>query len=199
MEKIRYKTQPRLFMLAMPFLGFVFMGFLFLLVFKTAHGHYDLFTIIVSILFLMLALVSFFYFITIKTIKLTKDTLIISYFFLPIKRRFRFSEIKALKQNTKEITSVYGDSWKLRYLYTDTTTRISLLDDSVITINSIGTLDFSELYKTFHKLKRGEGNVRLQKRNLLLYLLDNVDGLFWIFLLFVLNIGLAYSLSLLIK
>jgi len=193
-EKTLYKTQPRLFILAMPFLGFVFMGLLFLLVFKNAHGHYNVFTIIVSILLFMLALVSLFYFITIKTIKLTKDTLIISYLFLPIKRRFRFSEIKELKQTTKEITSVYGGSWKLRYLYTDTTTRISLFDDSVITINSIGTLDFSELYKTFHKLKRGEGNVRRQKRNLILYVLDNFDGLFWIVLLLGLNIGLAYGL-----
>ena len=111
MDKIIYKTQPRLFILSMTFLGFVFFGLLFLLTFQGAQDDYNLIISTVLVLFAILSLTSLFYLLTVKTIKLTKDNLVISHLLLPISRTLILAEIKNMEQTKKEVKAVYGVSW----------------------------------------------------------------------------------------
>jgi hypothetical protein len=99
-----------------------------------------------------------------------------------------------MEQTRKEIKAVYGASWKPSYIYTDVTTLINLADNKPIKLNSIGQIDFGELYKSFNKVKRGEGKIKEQKRHLLLYFVDNFDGLIWIILILILTTGLGYGI-----
>lgn len=194
MDKIIYKTQPRLFILSMTFLGFVFFGLLFLLTFQGAQDDYNLIISTVLVLFAILSLTSLFYLLTVKTIKLTKDNLVISHLLLPISRTLILAEIKNMEQTKKEVKAVYGVSWTPSYIYTDITTSINLADNKIIKLNSIGQIDFDEFYKTFNKLRRGEGKIKEQKRHFVLYLIDNFDGILWIILALILTTGLGYGI-----
>ncbi len=189
-----YKTQPRLFILCMTFLGFAFFGLLFLLTFQSAQNDYNLLVTILLVFFAILSLTSLFYFLTIKTIKLTKDNLIISHLLLPINRTVSLMDIRDIVQKRKEVKAVYGVSWTPSYIYTDITTSINFADNKLIKLNSIGQIDFDEFYKTFNKVKRGEGKIKEQKRHFFLYLVDNFDGIIWIMLLLLLTAGLGYGI-----
>lgn len=194
MGKTIYKTQPRLFILCMTFLGFAFFGLLFLLTFQSAQGDYNLLVAIVLVFFAILSLTSLFYFLTIKTIKLTKDNLIISHLLLPINRTVSLADIRNMVQKKKEVKAIYGVSWTPSYIYTDIRTSINLADNKLIKLNSIGQIDFDEFYKTFNKVKRGEEKIIEQKRHFFLYLIDNFDGILWIILLLLLTTGLGYGI-----
>ncbi len=178
----------------MTFLGFAFFGLLFLLTFQIAQDDYNLLVAIVLVFFAILSLTSFFYFLTIKTIKLTKDNLIISHLLLPINRTVSLADIRNIVQKKKDVKAVYGVSWTPSYIYTDITTSINLADNKLIKLNSIGQIDFDEFYKTFNKVKRGEGKIKEQKRHFFLYLIDNFDGILWIILLLLLTTGLGYGI-----
>jgi hypothetical protein len=99
-----------------------------------------------------------------------------------------------MEQTTKEVKTVYGDSWKSSYIYTDIKTSIDLADNRLIKLNSVGPNDFDEFYKTFNKLRRGEGKIKVPKRHFFLYMVDNVDGLLWVVLLLILTTGLCYGI-----
>lgn len=189
-----YKTQPRLFILGMTFLGFVFFGLLFLLTLQSVRDNYNLLLASVLLFFAILSLIFLYYFLSVKTIKLTKDNLIIVNLLLPIKRTISLADIRNIGQTKKEVKAVYGVSWTPSYIYTDITTSINLADNKLIKLNSIGQIDFEKFYKTFNELKRGEGKINEQKRHFFLYLLDNFDGFLWIILLLILTTGLGYGL-----
>lgn len=99
-----------------------------------------------------------------------------------------------MEQTKKEVKAVYGVSWTPSYIYTDITTSINLADNKIIKLNSIGQIDFDEFYKTFNKLRRGEGKIKEQKRHFVLYLIDNFDGILWIILALILTTGLGYGI-----
>lgn len=189
-----YKTQPRLFILCMTFLGFEFFGLLFLLTLKSVHDDSNLLMVILLLFFVVLSLTSLFYFLTIKTMKLTKENVIISHLLLPIKRTISLADIRNMSQTKKEVKAVYGVSWTPSYIYTSIITSIILTDNKLIKLNSVGQNDFDELYKTFNKVKRGEGIIKEQKQHFFLYLLDNFDGIVWIILLLILTTGLGYGI-----
>jgi hypothetical protein len=120
--------------------------------------------------------------------------LIISHLLLPINRTVSLADIRNMVQKKKEVKAVYGVSWTPSYIYTDITTSINLADNKLIKLNSIGQIDFDEFYKTFNKVKRGEGKIKEQKRHFFLYLVDNFDGILWIILILLLTIGLGYGI-----
>ncbi len=195
MDKIIYKTQPRLFILCVSFLGFALFGLLFLLTFQSVQDDYNLLEVIILVFFAILSLTSFFYLLTVKTVKLTKDTVIISHLLLPINRVLNLTEIRNMEQTKKEINAINGITWKQSYIYTDIITLINLTDSKPIKINSIGQIDFDKFYQTFNKLRQGEGKIKEQKRHFLLYLVDNFDGMLWIILLLIFTTGLGYYVS----
>lgn len=178
----------------MAFLGFAFFGLLFLLTLKSVHDDSNLLMVILLFFFVVLSLTSLFYFLTIKTMKLTKDNVIISHLLLPIKRTISLADIRNMSQTKKEVKAVYGVSWTPSYIYTSIITSIILTDNKLIKLNSVGQNDFDELYKTFNKVKRGEGKIKEQKQHFFLYLLDNFDGIVWIILLLILTTGLGYGI-----
>ena len=102
-----------------------------------------------------------------------------------------FKDIRNMEQNTKAIKALYGVAFKTRYIYSDHSTIINLTDNESIKLNSIGQLDFEDFYKTYNKLKRGEGNIKEQKNSFSLYVIDNLDGILWLLLLLILTIGLS--------
>jgi hypothetical protein len=56
-------------------------------------------------------------------------------------------------------------------------TVFELSDNKTIKVNGIGPIDYRELVKCFNKTTRGTGRYIPPKRNFLLYILDNFDGL----------------------
>lgn len=187
MDRVIYKTQPRLFIFSMTFLGFGFFGFLFLMTLQSVQDDYNLLILTILAIFAILSLKLLFYFLTIKTIKLTRENIIISHLFLPINRTINLKEVRNIKQTTKEAEGRY-------YIFTEITTLIYLVDNTLIKLFTIGEIDFDGLYKTFTKLKRGEGKIKDQKQSFLLYLIDNLDGFLWIILLLILTTGLGYEI-----
>lgn len=194
MDKTIYKTSPRLIISSMTWLGFIFFGLLFWLTKSGITDDYNTAVITVMVVFAGLSLICLFYFVSIKTLKLTTDSFEIKWLLLPFRQAYSLNDISSITQTKKAISAVYGVAWTSRYIYTDITTIINLTDKRTIKINSVGELDFEELRKVFEKLKRGEGKVKVQRKNIMLYLLDNIDGLFWVILLIILTTGLAYGL-----
>ena len=120
------------------------------------------------------------------------DKVIVSYAILPIRQTYTYSEINGITQEAKAVKSLYGASFKARYVFTDITTIIHLTDKK-LKLNSIGQLDFDLLLKCFRKLKSGEGKCKKQKGRFVNYLLDNLDGLFFVLVCLFLTIGLGYG------
>ena len=105
-----------------------------------------------------------------------------------------FKDIRNMEQNTKAVKALYGVGFKTRYVYSDNSTIINLTDNKPIKLNSIGQLDFENLYKTYNKLRRGEGKIKAQENSFLPYLIDNLDGILWVLFLLILTIGLGYGM-----
>ena len=194
MERAIYKTYPRLIITSLTLLGAVFLALLAILIWhsfndKTSITFYALF-----ILFLSPSIVLFYYLFTIKGIELTKENLIVKNVFFPLRKEFPYGSVSRIYQDSKEVKALLGSSWNTTYIYTHLETIIEFTDRSKIVLNSIGKMEFQELESCFRKTKRGEGKIKTIKKNLILYLIDNVDGLFWAILLFIFNLGLGFSL-----
>lgn len=195
MSDIIFKTRPRLFLLSAYFIGSIFCDLLFLLVWQT--GKLDLVTIPFLVLFATGSLTLLFYFLKTRTIRLQEEKLIVSYFILPIKKEFSLENIRGISQKAKKVEGMVGPtSFSKSYIYTDIITTLTLSDKTEIKLNSVGGADFGELEDLFFKLKRREGKIKIpqRKKRILLYVLDNIDGIIWVILLFVVTIGLTYGL-----
>ena len=194
MEQIIYKTRPRLFILCTTLLGFLFFGLLFWLTYSSAKNNFNYLTISILTMFAAFSLMSLFYLLTIKTIKLKNQSIDVSYFLLPFKKTIMFKDIKNIEQKTKAIKALYGVAFKTRYIYSDHSTIINLTDNKSIKLNSIGQLDFKDFYKTYNKIKRGEGKIKEQKNSFSIYVIDNLDGILWLLFLLILTVGLGYGM-----
>ncbi len=177
----------------MTFLGFCFFGLLFILTTRDFKRGLDLFAIIIAAFFAGLSLTCLFYFFSIKTITLKVDCLEISRIGFPFKQTYLFDDITRISQIKKEISAVYGVSWRTRYIYTDIITTLRFSDNRTIELNSVGELDFNNFHDSYLKIKRREGKIKQKKIGIALYLIDNLDGIFWIILLTILTTGLLYS------
>ena len=192
MKPIIYKTYPRLFFLCMSFLGAVFFGLLAWLVWKSSGVNKTPVAYIFIIIFLLGSIISFYYFITIRIIKLSVERLAISCFMLPFHRTFLLSEIRSISQTSRVAETSGGRTGSITF--TVLTTTIQLNDGKEIKLQTVGTSDFKELEKGFHKCKSKEGHFTPGKRTVLIYMLDNIEGLLLVVLLTILTIGLAYGL-----
>ncbi|MBB6464146.1 hypothetical protein [Flammeovirga kamogawensis] len=194
MNKIFYKTHPRLFILSITFLGFIFFSELNLLIFFKSEGDFNLMIVSLIIVFTILPLVSLYYLLKIKIIKLGHKEIIISNFFLPFSRSINFNEIMKMEQKSKRIKSNYGGSVQTKYLYTEVKTLIYLTNNKRVILNSISESEFGELQTIYLKLKRSEGKIKPRNNSIIYYLLDSLDGLIWIIISIFLTIGLGFSL-----
>jgi len=194
MAEVLYKSSPKLFIIAITFLGAFFFALLSWLVWSQyiiAKGNMALFFFL---LFLAVSLAFFYLFITVKRVKLTADSLIISYFLLPFKDSFLFSEVKSVSQNSKKIEALVGSSWQMATIFVNVTTTFNFTNGKQVKLNSIGELDFNNFQTIYNKLKRQEGKIKKPKWNAIFYLVDNISGIFWLVLLVVLTCGLAFAL-----
>lgn len=197
MEQIIYKTKPRLFVLSLTLLGSVFFGLLFWLTWTSITDKSDLLVWTILSFFFLGSLTCFYFFIAIRTVQLTNDGVIISYILLPLKQTYLFSDIKSITQKSKKVETLlegtYSTNFKTTYLYTDLVTTFDFADKKQIKLNSIGQLDYQEFVDRFNKLKRREGKIKEQKQSVALYFVDNLDGLLWVVLLFIVTSVLTFG------
>ncbi len=192
MTKTIYKTQPKLFILSIPLMGFIFFLMLFALTISGFNNTINIGFIVFPLLFLGFSLVSLYYFLNIKILKLTANNLEITYLFLPISQQYELKDIISISQESKRVSSnALSSSLKETYIYTDIITTIKLLGSKTIQLNSIGRLDFDVFYKTFKQLKRSEVNIKVQEKSFKKYIIDNYDGMFWVLISLFITIGLS--------
>jgi hypothetical protein len=192
MNKILYKSSPRLFILGVTGFGSIFCGLLSWLTWVNFNGKWRYIILILLILFSIFSLASFYLFITIKTVKLSSDSIRFSFLFLPFHHTYLLSDVKRISRESKDIKAYHGFSSSFRFNYS--TTVFELSDNKTIKVNSIGLLDYEELVKCFNKITRGNGQYTPPKRKFLHYILDNLDGIGVVVLLIILTVGLAWSL-----
>lgn len=194
MKGVIHRTRPRLFILGMTLLGTVFFALLFLLTYRSFRAEHHPVTIVALVFFGCFSLGFFYFLVNTKVVILTREEFIISHLFLPIKRVFELNDVRRLELREKAVNAAYGSSITPSYIFTEAATLVTLSDNSEIELISLSPGDFQELNKAFSRLKRGEGLVKAQQRSIVLYLLENADGIFWIILLLALCLGLGYNL-----
>jgi hypothetical protein len=191
-NEVVYRTMPRLFIISMYFLGFVFFGLLTWLTWTMLSVSKSWIVLFLTGLFSITSLLSFYYFISIKIAKLTTSEVIIAYLFLPIQNRFLLSEIGDISQKTKTIDT--KSPFSVGFSFASVTTNFELSNNKILKVSSIGNMEFEELKKGFNKLKNGNHHYIAPKQSFLLYLLDNLDGLLWVVVTLVVTIGLGHAL-----
>jgi hypothetical protein len=197
MTEIIYKTRPKLFILLTPILGAIFFGLLFWMTLKKSNSKLDIILLPFLILFATFSLLSLIYFIiNNKTILLTKENIIISYLFLPLRKTFSLTKIANISQITKSIFAMLPHDMpsNLSFIYTETITTFNFIDNKQIKLRSIGKSDFEQFNKAYRKTRNNEGKIKMNSQSKLDYIGDNIDGIMWGVLLFVLTIGLGHEL-----
>ncbi|MET3127048.1 hypothetical protein ABID42_002154 [Arcicella rosea] len=189
-----FKTQPKLFIISLSLLGFIFFTMLFILTISAFNDTINIGFIVFPLIFLGFSLGSLYYFLNIKILKLTANNLEINYLFLPISQQYDFKDIISISQESKRFSSnALSSSLKETYIYTDIITTIKLSGGKTIKLNSVGALDFKVFYRIFKQLKRGEITIDAPKKSFKKYLIDNFDGVFWVLISLFITIGLSLS------
>jgi hypothetical protein len=143
-------------------------------------------------LFSAFSIGGFYLFITIKTVKLSRDCIRFSFFALPFHRTYLLSDLKRISQTSKDIQVSKGFSTPLSVKYIITVFELS--DGKKIKVNSIGIIDYEELVKCFNKITRGNGQYSPPRGRFFLYFLDSFEGLGLVVMTIILTIGLAWDL-----
>ena len=99
MKPIIYKTYPRLFFLSTTFLGAIFFGLLSWFSWTISRINRAPIIYVILAIFILGSICSLYYFITIKVIKLSTDSIKVSYFILPFQKTFLLSEVKSISQS----------------------------------------------------------------------------------------------------
>lgn len=197
MTELIYKTRPKLFILLTPILGAVFCALLFWLTWTKFTNKLYIISLPFLMLFATLSLLCLMNFIANnKTIKLTKENIIISSLFLPVRKTFSLTEVATISQKTNNIFALLPNDLpsNLSFIYTSTITTFSLLDNRQIKLRSIGKSDFKQFNKAYRKTKNNEGKIKKNCQSTLDYIGDNIDGIIWGVLILVLTIGLGHEL-----
>ena len=186
-----YRTFPRLFILSGSFCASILFGLVDYWIWNSSNHDLSVTAITFFIISLILSIVAFYYFITIKILKLIDDGLCISYFFLPIKKTFSLSEVKYLSQKEKEVKFTTRQNTTSSYL--DVKTTIVFNNRKDIVLSTIGQTDYQEIQKGLYKLKAG-GDYTAPKNYFFSYLLDDLIGVIWTIFFFAIIIGLSHEL-----
>jgi hypothetical protein len=196
-----HKTYPRLITTGTLFLwSFFLFGLTIAIGLKVSNSENSELSILYFILTASITLVSSFFLFKTKVILVSESQLIVSNFFFPKKQYFDLTEIRDLKQSKTTTTNYLGiynspfhikrDSYRLNMYKT----TIELNDKRQFTIRNISEMEFDLLFKAFSKHKRGEGKVKKPKGRWMMYLIDNLGGLFFNLLLSFLLGGLLISI-----
>jgi len=191
MDKIVFRSYPRLFILAITFLGSVFMALLAMLSWQRIQND-SKWLYIFPVFFGALSLYALIAFINIKVVRLSASSIQIAHFMAPLRRTFPLHEVKNISQTFKNIG--VGHKWSDTVQIPYFITTIIFTDDRVVKLNSIGALEYEELMRCFNKLTRGSGNVVQPKKRFLRYMLDNWNGLGIVILIIILTTGLGIAL-----
>ena len=193
MSEIHYKSYPRFFMLALPFLGSVFFVLLSWFMWVGARGKVSFFLLLLIAIFSILSIICLYFLLTIRTVRLSKDKIRFSFLLLPFHRTLLLSDIKMISQDASQIIIRSGAGTRSSRLL-DIVTTFELADNRKIKLRSIGQLDYGELMKCYNKLTRGNGKYSRPKNHFSLYLTDSFGELAYVVLLFILTTGLAWKL-----
>jgi hypothetical protein len=192
MKPIIFKTFPRLFFLSTTFLGTIFFGLLSRFIWTISRSNRTPIIYAILALFIFGTICCLYYFMTIKIIKLSNDSIEVSYFMLPFQKTFLLSEIASISQESK--VAEINRGFLSPITFTALTTIIHFNDGKEIKLQAVSDLDFRDLKKGLNKFKSSNEKFTPSKKTFLIYLLDNIDGLGLVILLFILTIGLTYGL-----
>jgi hypothetical protein len=201
MSNLIHRTYPRLLTAGTLCLLSIFsLGLTFIIISQTINSEITTLSILYMVLASLTTCVLLYYLYKIKVVFVSKSQIIVSHFFFPKKQFFDLSEIRTIRQSKKTTTHYLGvndspfdiksDSYKINWYKT----LIETNDKRKIILNHLGEMEFDLLLKVFSKRKRGEGKVKKVKGRLVIYLIDNLGGLFFNLLLIFLLGGLLISL-----
>jgi hypothetical protein len=178
-----YRTYPRLLTTGTSFfLSLICLIFLMHVIFNISNWENLIVKISLVLLSTSLTSVSLFYLFKTKVIHITKNELVISYFFFGKRHCIDFLNIKTISQSkrTRVVTGAVAETilshGRSERKWTTYKTTIEIIDGKNITVNSVGSMDFYDLKKAFDKQKRGEGKVKKYEGSLIDYLFDNIWG-----------------------
>jgi len=202
MAEIVFKTYPRLFPFGMFLTGGFFMaGFSWLLLpdlilafNQPALNTGGIILLIFFSFFILASVTCFYYLFTTKTIWLSKNKLILNYFFLPYKLKFDIPEVYDVVQISKKANALIGSSFRTTYMFTGILTSIKLKNGKVYTTNSIVESDYELLMNHFRKLKCGQMYSKKQKNRIMNYIISSFDGLLWLIIMVIVTTGLVYNI-----
>lgn len=162
MDKVLYRSAPRLSILVFTSFGPIFFGLSSWMTWLGYKGESLYIVLILGALFSIVSIWSFCLFITIRIVKLLKDSIEFSFLLLPIRHTYPLTDVKSTFQRAKNIETANGFLTPLTFTYI--TTGFELADKTIIKMNSIGSLDFAQLQKCFNKLTRGDGHYIAPKK-----------------------------------
>ena len=150
MNSVIYKTAPRLFMVSTTLLGSIFFALLAWLMWTSADKPPSRFIYIILTLLLIFSIAAFYYFITLKIIKVYPDSFSISCMLLPFEKVYPLQEIKTIWQSVRDVV-VDTPRFSSVYTFTEFKTLIVLKNGNQIKLYTISPIDFAGLSKTFNK------------------------------------------------
>ncbi len=195
MNDVLFKTNPRLIIIGTFFTGFIFFLLIALLALQKANGEYAIFGYSFFGLFTVLAFFCFYYLLKVKILIMKKKEIIVEDFLLPKKRQIKLEEIKNIKQKEELIKFYLGTNiFKKPSLFVNYKTNLELMNGEKIELISVTPLQFISLEKIFFKLKMGKENIKRQRQEFTLYILENGLAIIGLFFLNLLNIALFYGI-----
>jgi hypothetical protein len=190
MDKILYKSCPRLLILTTTLGGFAFMGLLSRLCWVKCQNP-RLPVLFLSAFFCLIAIWAFYLFLKINVVKLSANAIEFSYLLLPIRRKFPLQEVMAISQHTRRLAVWDGLKSPSRINYRVTT--FTFRDNRIIKMNSLGPFDFEELTRCYNKIARGNTEVKVMNKKLAQYLIENIEDLWIVAVILISIIGLGVS------
>lgn len=192
MNKTLYKTTPRLLILTSTFGGFVFMGLLSRLIWVEVRHSGPMALYVIPFFFGFVSIWLFYLFLQIKVVRLSATTIQFSHLVLPIRKKYFLQQVRGISQHTKQISVRNGSSSPIRINYY--VSRFTFTDNSIITTNSIGPIDFGELTRCYNKVTRGRGEFKMTNKKIVDYLIDSAEDIGIVILIVIATIGLGIAM-----
>lgn len=197
-ERVLYKTNPLSINLFIFFFGFVFFSLIIWYLFNTLKINNEdndiiVFYVIISI-FSIGSLGCLFYFLKTQIIKLTNNSLIISYQFLPFSKIIPIEDIEKLSQEPRPVKYSRYAFDKGTTVHTFFETFVSLRNGEIIKTYSISEFEFKEIKKILDKFEINESLVEFKRQTSKQIISQNLSIILFLIMILILIAGLSNAL-----
>lgn len=204
-EKVLFKSNPISIMNVFFIIGIVFLGLMIKLtlssflslnngVLKISNSSEFYSFLVIIIGFFVIILGALFYLLQIQIITITKENLILSYLFFPMKTKLKYDEIKQIRQIAKEVKTsgtLFSEGVHVTNSYE---TFIDLQNGKSIKTLALNKYEYQEVLKLIRRIKTGEGKLEAYKLPKILFFIENISAFLFIILSLILIIGLSNAL-----